>query len=383
MAYSYRIPQVILTGINAHLEFTKLAEIQSKTKSLVITDTVRINSEIEALIISNLKEIGISVTEYQNLDPKITNETVNKATDLCRSEDIDLVIAIGGRKAMHLGRLVAMLSTNKGKMEDYTGFDEIANAPLDSVIIATTASCGVAINTCVCYNDAETDLRYCFSDPKMLPTFAVLDPALTNWLSPQDVAQDGMVSLGYALEALASSIATPITDTCAIQSISSLLKWLPKAYSFSHEISYRENMMYGQQLASMASANVMANLVCKIAGQVESITYIPMGNVVAALLPHVMELFEKEMPEKMAMLKTAILQADNTLDSFNQEQTSISEEIRNIIRRLDMPLQLSFLGLEEDVLESLIYQMDERALATNAPLPTTHKEILALVKLAL
>ena len=330
MAYSYRIPQVIMTGANAHQEFTSLSEIRDKSNAFIITDKVRINSEIESLIISNLEEADITVHKFHNLDKKNTNDLVNKATELCRKANADLVIAIGGRQAMHLGRVVAMLATNEGKIENYTGFEVIPNAPLDSTVIATTASSGVALNTCVCYNMADTDKRFCFSDPKMLPTFAILDPSLTNWLSPQDVAQDGMVSMGYALEALASSIATPITDTCAVQSIVSLLEWLPKAYSYSHEMLYRENMMYGQQLGSMASANVMANLVCKIAGQVESVTHIPMGNVVAALLPHVMELFEKELPGKMTQLKAAILQADSTLDAHNVEQASVSEEIRSI-----------------------------------------------------
>lgn len=381
MAYTFRIPNAIITGHGAHTEVKHLQELHKKTSALFITDNLKIEKEIEQKIIKDLSDLGIRVTEFAEIRDKLSNTVINSAWEAAVEAKADLIVAVGGRFSMHVGRLVAMLLTNGGPIENYTEANDIKTPAATSVVIATTSSSGVAVSTCVCYINATTEKRICFSDPKLLPTVAVLDPGLTNWLSPQDIAQDGMISLGYAVEALASRLATPVTDACALQAVTSMVQWLPEVYSHSHEMEMRERLMSAQQLVAMSSANVMANMICKLAGQIEYRTHIPMGSVVAALLPNVIELLEEKIPDKMRLMAKAIHHSDDTL--MEGEQLSAADEFRSIIKRLDMPLQLSFLGLEEFMLEELVESLEDRTLATEAPIPTGRKAILNLLRTSL
>jgi alcohol dehydrogenase class IV len=161
-----------------------------------------------------------------------------------------------------------------------------------------------------------------------------------------------------------------------------MMRCLPEAYAQSHQVESREKLMFAQQLVSMASSNVMANMVCKLAGQIESLTHIPMGNAVAALLPNVIESLKNKIPEKIQMMAEAILAGDNTLE-HGPDHPFAANEVRGIIQRLDMPLKLSFLGFEEHHISQLINSLDEHTLATEAPIPTDSDSLEKLLKASL
>jgi alcohol dehydrogenase len=383
MAHLFRIPNVIVTGAGAHEAIPRQAELFGKKHALIVTDHVKIDTPIERKIIETLQAMDIATMEFSDVRDRVSHRVVNAATDEARDFNVDLVVAIGGRQAMHVGRLVAMLLRNGGRIEEYQSADRITKPSMTSVVVATTASTGVAISTCVCYTNEDTGKRFCFADPRLLPSVAILDPGLTNWLSPQDIALDGVASLGYAVEAMFSTMATPVTDACAREAITAMVRWLPEAYAHSHMLEYRERLMFAQQLVSMASSNVMANFICKLSGQIESQTHIPMGNAVAALMPNVVDMLADQAPDKLNMLCTAILHGDQTLESGEDQRIMAADELRSIIQRLDMPLQLSFLGFEEKHIGLLLDSMDERTLFTSAPIPTDEKSLEKLLRTVL
>jgi alcohol dehydrogenase class IV len=381
MSFIFRIPRVIITGANSHKTVHELIEISSHQSSIIISDGNKVKPEVESTLVANLNSIGIKTAKYNKIDQAVTHTAVNEIASLAAELDADLIISLGGRYAMHAGRLVAMLRSNGGDILDYSNTDNIKNYPATFVAVATTASSGAAISSCVCYTNEASGKRVCFADPKLLPSIVVLDPEMTSWLSPSDIANDGMISFGFAIEALASKLSTPVTDSCALEAINNLVTWLPRIYSNSNNVHYRERLMFTQQLVSMANSNVFANMICKLAGQVESMTHIGMGNTVAALLPLVIEHFERLLPEKMTKLTDAMLRADKSL-SYGADG-SPANLMRSVITRLDMPLKLSFLGLEQTHIETLIDSLSDETMFTNAPLSFDKESIRQLLLSAL
>jgi len=381
MAFTFRIPKVIVTGVNAHKDLADLVEIAENSSAIIISDGIKVLPEVEGVIVQSLADKGLKTIEYNRVGMSVTDKVVDEIYGVAREAKADLIVSLGGRYAMHAGRLVSMLLTNGGQIADYTDAAQITEKPATFAAVATTSSSGAAISTCVCYNKESTGERICFADPKFLPEIAILDPSMSSWLSPRDIANDGMISFGHAVEALASSMATPVTDSCALEAISSLVKWVPAIYSNSNNFEFRERLMFTQQLVSMASSNVFANLICKLAGQIESMTHIPMGNSVAAMLPIIIDTFQEVVPDKMEMLSEAILRADPTLQYGSNGSTA--DLMRAVIMRMDMPLKLSFLGLENEHIAKLVSSLTDQAMFTNAPLVREKEAIQELLVNAL
>lgn len=381
MALTFRIPKAIVTGAGAHKDFHTLIEVAGHKSAVIISDGIKVRPEVENTVVSNLNSAGIKTVEYTDVGMSVSHAVVNEITAKARTAGADMIISIGGRYAMHTGRLVAMLLSNGGCITDYREVENIKEYPVMFVAIATTSSSGAAISTCVCYNNDDTGERICFADPKLLPDVVILDPDMSSWLSPQDIANDGMISFGYAVEALASRLSTPVTDSCALEAVTNLVTWLPRIYANSNSLEYRERLMFTQQLVSMASSNAYATLACKLSGQIECMTHIGMGNSVAALLPLMIEHFQEIIPEKMEMLSEAVIRGDESLKYGGDG--SCADLMRAVIRRLDMPLKLSFLGLEAGQVDQLVDSLSDKAMITNAPMPSTREDIHKLLMKAL
>lgn len=382
MASIFRAPQVIITGRGAHKELRNLPELKSFRSALLITDNTKIDEAVEKNVKNDLAALEIAITEYRDIGDRVTEEVIEAGLERASSCKADLIVSIGGRAAVKIGKLIAIMVTNGGNLEEYVGIDNLSQPPLKMVAIAMTASSGSAISNCACYNDRDNRRRCCIADAKLIPAISVLDPGLTNWQSPQEIAGDGIISLGHAIEALASDMATPVTDACSLAAITDIVRWLPDAYAHSQNIEARERLMFAQQLVAMARSNTITSTLCKLAGQVEVHTHIPLGNVVAAILPWVLEHYERDIPDRINLIGKAIMRGDKTLVS---EPTDISapDEMRGLIQRLDMPLRLSFLGLEESDISDLVGSLHCGALLSHTPLPSDEDVLSDLLRKAL
>ena len=68
-------------------------------------------------------------------------------------------------------------------------------------------------------------------------------------------AATGMDALTHAVEAYVSTIATPITDACAIKAIELIAEYLRPAVANGQNVEARDKMAYAEYLAGMAFNN--------------------------------------------------------------------------------------------------------------------------------
>jgi alcohol dehydrogenase len=357
MTRKFEIPRVIITGRGSHSELKNLPLLEGKRKALLICDSARVDSDVENNIKQDLKSRGIDIVEFREASKQVESEQLEKGLKLLSDNEIDLIVAIGGRGAIHLGKLLAFMATNEGPIENYVGVDSVKNPSLPLVAVAMTAGSGAAISHCACFIDSRNLYRSSVCDHHLMPEVAILDPGLKSWQQPREIAADGLTSISYAIEAVMSTESTPVTDACALSALTLLGRWLPVAYAHGNDINAREILMYAQQLVAMAIYNSTPSTVCKLAGQIEAYVHINFGHAIAALLPPLLEFFSETQPEKVELIGEALWKAESDSGSAGQRPPA-SELMRHFIQRLDLPLQLSFEGLEERHVENLMKMLD-------------------------
>lgn len=353
MASRFEMPRLIITGRGAYLEFDSLRELENKKSALLLSDMTRVERSVEDHVKEVLQARGIRPTEYHQQSGFVTTSDLDKVLGLARSCGAELIIAFGGRAAIQTAKILALVISKGGPIASYLEGSKEMNPGIPVIAFAMTAGSGAAISHCACLIDDKSGHRYCLHGTNMMPTAAFLEPGLTAWQSPVEVANDGVVSLGYAIEALFSKTSTPVTEACALSAITNISRWLPAAHANGGDLEAREQVLYGQQLVSMAIFNCAPTALCKVANQVEWYTRIPLGNVMAAMLPPVVEFYENIYPEKVRALGDALWAGDETAVD-GRRPDSVIEYLRSILQRLEIPLNLSFLGLEEDMLEEMV-----------------------------
>ena len=353
MSRRFQTPRVIITGRGAHEEIKNLPVLDGKKRSLVICDSKRVDTEVEAKIKHDLTALGIEVIEFREVSELVTSSQLQSGDKIVKESNFDLIISIGGRAAIQLGKLLALLATNPHDGETLLGLEKLNKPPLTMIAVAMTAGSGAAISHCACFNQSESHCRCAFSNQNLMPDVAVLDPGLSAWQAPNEIAADGLTSLAYAIESLLSGKGTPVTETCARAAISAIIHWLPKAYTHGNDIDAREELMYAQQMVSMAIFNTAPSQLCMMAGQIEASLRIPFGNSVAALLPYLLDFYTTVSPERVERVGAAIWEAEQQILESERKLTP-SEMVSRFIQRLDMPQKLSFLGMDEEHIETIM-----------------------------
>jgi alcohol dehydrogenase len=381
MAYRFETPEVIIAGIGAHKELKSLSELRGKTRAIFVTDNARIDQQVKSTCKRFLIELGLEIADLGPVSEFSSKDLLTGWLADLSPGRTDIVIAVGGRKAIQTGKLFALVATNGDKILDPDFNPAAANQGIPVVAVAMTAGSGAAIAHCSCFYNSDTRRHQCISNPFLMPVVAILDPGLSEWQSSNEIAIDGVVSLGYAIESIVSLSSSPVTDACALAAITAICRWLPRAFAQGSDLAAREQVMFAQQLVSMAMANCATNISCKIAGQIEILTHIPAGNIVAVVLPHMLQYYNELAPKKTEQIAAALKEGIGPAPGLG---SAPAEELaRHFIHRLDLPQRLGFLGFDEALIPRVIDDMSCRGAEITFPDENLAEKLFQILNAAL
>jgi alcohol dehydrogenase class IV len=121
--------------------------------------------------------------------------------------------------------------------------------------------------------------------PKMLPTVAIIDPALTRSCPPSVTASTGMDALTQLIEPWVSVRANPLTDAFCRTGIPLAAGALSRAVEDGEDAAARHDMALASLLGGLALANAGLGIIHGFAGPIGGMFPAPHGMVCARLLP--------------------------------------------------------------------------------------------------
>jgi len=188
----------------------------------------------------------------------------------------DIVISLGGGSVHDCAKGIALVATNGGKITDYEGVDKSTRPQLPLMAINTTAGTASEMTRFCIITDETRQVKMVIVDKHTTPILSVNDPQMMTEMPLGLTAATGMGALTHAIEAYVSTMATPITDACALKAIELISSNLRAAVKNGKDMYAREQMAYAQFLAAHAMAH-----------QLGGFYDLPHGICSAILLPHV------------------------------------------------------------------------------------------------
>lgn len=218
---------------------------------------------------------ALSVFEDVVADPPA--RVVEAAAAFARETGAELVLAIGGGSALDTAKLVSYLARSDDTLDDIYGVGLAQGERLPLVLVPTTAGTGSEVTPIAIVTTLTMEKKGVVS-PRLLPDWAVLDPALTLGLPPHVTAATGIDAMVHAIEAYTSRHKkNPISDGLARQALALLSANIRTACSDGRDVEARAGMLLGSMLAGMAFANAPVAAVHALAYPIGAIFHVPHG----------------------------------------------------------------------------------------------------------
>jgi alcohol dehydrogenase class IV len=287
---------------------------------------------LESLRVAGLETVLFADCE---VDPAIA--TVEKALDLYRAENCDIVVVIGGGSPICLGRAVALRAANPDKdLRAMEGMNKFSARPKPTVLVTTTTGSGSEVSPVFIITDTERKVKMNIGGFGAQATVSILDPSLLATLAPEQVIATGMDAITHSLEAFLSNRDSPITDALAIRALRMLWTHIgPAAFSMNNRES-RGQMLLAGIMSVQASGNARLGLVHAMSDPICAFHHVPHGLANALMLPTVMEYNLPAAREKFVEL------AQTTGDAAGNARApeAFLHEIARLYRQLELATKL-------------------------------------------
>jgi len=129
-----------------------------------------------------------SVHEFFGVEANPDYDTLMKAVQLCRTEKLDFILAVGGGSVLDGAKFVAAAVPFKGEPWDILSKGATLESALPVGSVLTLPATGSESNTAAVISRRAIGEKLAFLSPLVFPRFSVIDPETTLSLPPRQVA---------------------------------------------------------------------------------------------------------------------------------------------------------------------------------------------------
>ncbi len=381
----FRVPSTIHFGVGAVSEAGGEAKRLGAQRALLITDKVLASTGTIDPVIESLKAAGVETIVFDGVNSEPTTAHVREGVTMFREGACDILVACGGGSPIDVAKAVRVLATNEGEIEDFMGFNKISRPGAPLIAIPTTAGTGSEATMVTIITDTSRDVKMLIGSPFLLPTIALVDPAMTVKMPRGLTAATGLDALTHAIEAYVSVKNQPLTDILALSAIKKISRFLPQAWANPENLEARSETMLGALQAGFAFSNSSVALVHGMSRPIGAYFHVPHGVSNAALLGVVMEFSLMGAPDRYGDVAKAMGLKIDGMTVMEAAQAG-SDTVKALIGKLQVPT-LSKLGVTREKLDQVVAKMADDAIESgspgNNPRKATKEEIIDLYYAAL
>ncbi len=351
---------------------TQIAHLGFK-KSFLVTDAPWFQIGMAQQVADRLAEKGIEYVIFDGVKPNPTVGNVNAGLEQLNKAQADFIISLGGGSVHDCAKGIALVASNGGKIEDYEGLNQSKKPQMTLIAINTTAGTASEMTRFTIITDESRHVKMAIVDSNVTPFLSINDSELMEGMPAGLTAATGMDALTHAVEAYVSTIASPITDACALKAIALVARYLPTAVREPNNKEAREQMAYAQFLAGMAFNNASLGYVHAMAHQLGGFYDLPHGVCNALLLPHV-EAFNMSVASERLNEVGQVLGANNS----DLKDLDVIAAIKKLADIVGIPKSLEELGVKREDFDTLADNALKDVCGLTNPVQASHAEIVGI-----
>lgn len=333
-------------------------------------------------VIELLKDNDTEAVVFDKILPNPIKGHVMEAAALCRAEQCDFVIGLGGGSSIDSAKAIAVMACNEGDYWDYviggSGKGRPAAKALPIIAIPTTAGTGTEADPWTVITNEEKQEKIGFGNQHTFPALSIVDPELMVSIPPHLTAYQGFDAFFHAAEGFLANCATPISDLYALEAIRLLYKYLPVAVKDGKNLKARAKVAWASTLAGLVESTSSCTSEHSLEHAMSAYyPALPHGAGLIAISKAYFETFRNDcMKRYMKMAEVMTQQKSNRPSDFMDALIRMQKECEVY------QLKLSDWGLKEEDLPKMVQNARETmgGLFMFDPRPLTDEEVLGIYK---
>ncbi|ABB31286.1 iron-containing alcohol dehydrogenase [Geobacter metallireducens RCH3] len=380
--FGFFIPTVTLMGVGSSKETGAQVKALGARKALLVTDKGISAMGMADQIKQQVEAAGVAVVIFDGAEPNPTDTNVHDGVKVYQENGCDSIISLGGGSSHDCAKGVGLVIGNGGHIRDFEGVNKSTKPMPPFVAINTTAGTASEMTRFCIITNTDTHVKMAIVDWRCTPNIAINDPVLMLGKPAPLTAATGMDALTHAVEAYVSTIATPITDACALQAIKLIAEYLSPAVANGDNLEARDRMAYAEYLAGMAFNNASLGYVHSMAHQLGGFYNLPHGVCNAILLPAVSEFNAIACPKRYADIAVALGEDITGLAPLDAAAKAIAA-IRKLSAAIGIPAGLKELNVKEEDLKVMAENAKKDACQLTNPRKATLEQVIGIFKAAM
>lgn len=351
-------------------------------RALIVTDAFLATTAVVGAVRSSLESVGIIVSVFDGVAPNPTTTAVDAGSDAAAAAGADLIVPVGGGSSMDAAKGIALGAVNPQRGTDLDCGSSFAQPALPIIAVPTTAGTGSEVNAFGVITDVVGHRKFYVGHGSALARAAILDPELTLGLPPAATAATGMDALTHALESYLSVRANPYSDGIALQVISTVTEYLPRAVADGSDLEARAELLLASHVAGVGFSHTGLGLVHGIAHPLGGRFNIPHGLALCIVIEDVLRFSRSARDARLARVAFALGVGRTDASEADNAEATITA-IGDLARRVGMAARLSTFGVTEGSLATLAHDTLADPVTINAPVQPTADDIVAILRRAL
>lgn len=341
-------------------QIAKLSNLIPADASLMITygfGSVKKNGVYDQ-VVDALKDR--KYIEFWGIEANPHVETLRKAIDLGKENNIDFVLAVGGGSVLDGTKLIAA-----GIASDKDAWDIVlsgyAKEQINYASVMTVPATGSEMNSGAVITRAETKEKYSFGGIKY-PYFSILDPEVTYSLSEHQVACGLADAYTHVLEQyLTTPNQSRIMDRWAEGILLSIIEIAPKIKANPHDY----NLMADYMLAATLALNDFIRMgvtedwsTHMIGHELTALHGITHGHSLAIVMPGSMRVMKEQKWDKLLQYGERVF---NIVEGSDSDKIDKAIEMTELFyRSLGLTTRLSEENIGEETIQTIANRFNER-----------------------
>lgn len=344
-------PVTLHFGENCLNDLNKTAKTYGKKVLLIYGKSSIKSSGLYEQIVKYLPEFEL--IEYSGIKSNPLYEDVDKAAEIGRKENVDLILAVGGGSVIDSAKMTSIAIPVNHSVWDFYSKGEKPKKSIPVITVLTLAATGTEMNPYAVLQNTETGEKRGFGSPYTYPKHSFLDPELTKTV-PANYTSYGIVDLiAHSLEQYFGEGNSSLSDKFVFSVIKEAIEYGPQLMNDLANVELRSKIMWSATVALNGWLNIGRKSgdwgVHGIEHSLSVLYDIPHGAGLSICYPAWLKVMSKRIPDRIIEL------GQNVFNVSSCEETILKFE--EFFQEINSPIRLNELNITSDKTEEILKNM--------------------------
>lgn len=309
-------------------------------------------------VIASLNEAAIPYVELGGVMPNPRSGIVYEGIDICRKENVDFVLAVGGGSAIDSAKAIAAGAVYDGDFWDYYGTGKTVDKALMVGTVLTIAAAGSEGSPDSVVTHENGMLKRATTGEALRPKFSILNPESTCTLDAFQTACGITDIMAHVCERYFTNTKdVEITDRLCEAVLKTMIEEAPKVMNNLQDYQARANIMW----AGMVAHNNLCGVGREqdwsshaIEHELSALYDVAHGAGLSVIMPAWMKYVMKHDLNRFAQFAVRVWGCD--MNFADPERTALEgiDRFRAFLTSIGMPADFAELGAKEEDIPLLV-----------------------------